>query len=126
MGFYDDDNFGMNQVIHLFLDDDRAAGANAAAEEVARVQWFNRARIIQCRAIVCGTAYDEGDCSFTLKVDTTSFGSVDVSTATVAQVVDSTFAAQVIEGTEVLVIEQASATSTGLCDFLIQYQELFE
>ena len=126
MGFYDDDNYGMEQTLHLFLDDDRAAGANAAAEQVARINFFNRVKVLQCRAIVCGTAFDEADCSFTLLVDTTSFGSVDVSTATVAQVVDSDTYSQVIECTEGLVIQQASATSTGLCDFLVLYQQLFE
>lgn len=123
MGLYDDDNYGSNQVLYLRINE---AGANSANEVMARVKWFNRVKVKECRAIIVGVAYDEEDCVFNIYKDDGSIGAITLSTATVSQVLDASLTDTIFVTTETLEIQQASATSTGLCDFLIQYQELYE
>ncbi len=120
---YDDDNFGAPQVIHLHINE--AGVVNAANEVMARLKFFTRVKILECRAIIVSTAYDEADCAYNIYKDDGSIGAVTLSTATVNQVLDASLTDTVFETTNTMEIQQASETSTGLCDFLISYQELF-
>lgn len=119
---YDDDNYGAPQIIHLRINE---AGANDAAEVMARVQFFTRVKVLECRAIVLGTVYTADACAYDIYKDAGSIGGMVVGTATIDSVFDASLTDTVFETTNSMEIQQVSAASAGSCDFLISYQELF-
>ncbi len=121
---YDDDNFGQPQVIHLHLEPN---GANVAAEVLARVKFFHRYKINECRLIGLSTAWDnDGSSALTIKIGTTDIGTLVSSAAADGSVVDGSFTGAIGESTDTLEISMVEETQTGQGDFLISYQELFE
>lgn len=118
---YDDDKFGLEQTVGLYL----PVTANAANEVVARFNFFKKAIVLEARAIIVSTAFDEGDCALNIYLDDGSIGAIAVTTATVGQVVDASLTDTVVAATSSIEIQQASATSTGVCDLFLQYQEKF-
>ena len=119
---YDDDKYGMKQtaVIHM------PASTNAANEVVLRLKFFAKAKVLEARALIVATAYDETDCAFNIYKDAGSIGAIAVSDGTVSTVIDASLADTIFDTTNTLEVQQASATSTGVCDLMIQYQEMFE
>lgn len=119
---YDDDKYGLEQTMTLHL----PVTTNAASEVVARFNFFKKAIVLEARAIIVSTAFDEGDCALNIYLDDGSIGAIAVTTATVGQVVDASLADTVVVTTSSIEVQQVSATSTGVCDLFIQYQEKFE
>lgn len=118
---YDDDKYGLEQTAVIRV----PATTNAAAEVVARIVFFTKTKVLEARALIVSTAFDEGDCALDIYKDAGSIGAIAVTTATVSQVVDASLTDTVFETTNSLEVQQASETSTGVCDLMIQYQEAF-
>ena len=120
---YDNDKYGLNQTAVLRL----PFTTNAAAEIVARVQFFTKTKITEMRTVVVSTAgFDEADVQFDIYKDTASIGSIDVGPGTVNTVTDASLADTIFESTNSMEIHQASETATCVVDLIIQYQEAFE
>jgi hypothetical protein len=120
---YDDAKFGLEQtaVIHL-----PAPTTNDADEVVLRLQFFTKTKILEARAMVVGTAYDEATATFEIYKDDGSIGNIILTTESVGTTVDASLADTTFDSTNSLEIQQTHATATGLCDLMIQYQEMFE
>lgn len=119
---YDDDKYGLEQtaVIHI-----PAPTTNDAAEVLARLVFFTKTKILEARAIVVGTMYDEATATLELLKDDGSIGAIVLTTETVGTVVDASLTDTTFETTNSLEIQQSHATATGLCDLMVQYQEMF-
>ena len=118
---YDDDMLGLRQTAVIRV----PASANAAAEVVARIVFFNKTKLLEARATIVSTKYDETDCVLNIYKDDGSIGAIAVEDEDVGVTVDASLADTTFDTTNSLEIQQASATSTGVCDLLIQYQEMF-
>jgi len=119
---YDDDNYAAKQTMFIHIDPRTTVDD---AEVVARVQFFNRVKLLDVRAIVCGTLYDIATTTLQLYKDAGSIGAIVISTATVGQVLDASLVDTTFETTNSLEIQLGNETATGRCDVMIQYQELF-
>jgi len=120
---YDDDKYGLEQtaVIHM-----PAPTTNDADEVVLRLQFFTKTKILEARAMVVGTAYDEATATLEIYLDDGSIGNIILTTETVGTTVDASLADTTVSSTSSIEIQQTHATATGLCDLMIQYQEMFE
>jgi hypothetical protein len=119
---YDDDKYGLAQtaVIHI------PAPPSADMLVLARLQFFTKVKILEARACIVGTAYDEATATLEIYVDDGSIGNIILTTETVGTILDASLADTEIASTSSLEIQQTHETATGLCDLMIQYQEMFE
>ena len=120
---YDDDSYATKQTLVIHVDPRTTVDDG---EVVARVQWFNKVKLLEAQAIVVSTLYDIATTTLQLYKDDGSIGAIVISTATVAQVLDASLADTVFETTNSLEIQLGNETATGLCDVILQYQNLFE
>jgi hypothetical protein len=120
---YDDAKYGLKQtaVIHM-----PAPTTNDADEVVLRLQFFTKTKILECRAMIVGTAYAEETATYEIYKDDGSIGNIILTTESVGTTVDASLADTTFESTNSLEIQQTHATATGLCDLQISYQEAFE
>lgn len=119
---YSDDMLGLRQTAVIRI----PASTNGANEVIARIVFFTKTKVLEARAAIISTAFDEGDCALNIYKDDGSIGAIAVTTATEGQIVDASLTDTTFDTTNSLEIQQASATSTGVCDLMIQYQEMFE
>ena len=111
---YDDDQYGLRQttIFRLGTHID-----NGAAEVVARINFFTKTKILEARAIVVGTAYDEATATLEIYKDAGSIGNIILTTETVGTVVDASLADTEFDSTNSLEIQLTHAAST---DSLLQ------
>lgn len=121
--FYDDDNYATKQTLALHLGTYVDVDDN---EVIARVKFFNKVKLLNVQAIVRGTIYDAATCTILLYKDNGSIGEMVISTATINQVIDASLTETTFDTTNTLEIQLGNESATGLCDVMIQYQELFE
>jgi hypothetical protein len=122
---YADDHYMGNRTIALRITPSEPA-TNDASKVVARLQFFTKIKVLEARAIVLGTGYDEATASLLIYHDDTSIGAIVLTTETVGTMVDASLADTEIASTSSIEIQQTHATATGCCDLMIQYQEMFE
>lgn len=120
---YDDDKYGSIQTTVFRMP---APVTNDADEVVLRLQFFTKVKILEARAMVVATAYDEATATFEIYLDDGSIGNIILTTETVGTTVDASLADTEVSSTSSIEIQQTHATATGLCDLMIQYQEMFE
>jgi hypothetical protein len=120
---YDDDKYGLKQTTIMRLP---APTTNDADEVVARINFFTKTKILEARAIVVGTAYDEATATLEIYLDDGSIGNIILTTETVGTVIDASLADTDVASTSSIEIQQTHATATGICDLMLQYQEMFE
>lgn len=122
---YDNDKYGMEQtaVIHLPV----PAGDLDDGEVILRLQFFNKTKLLECRALPVGTYYNNATATLQIYKDDGSIGAIVLTTETVGTTIDASLTDTTFDTTNSLEIQMNSeATQTGACDFMIQYQEMFE
>ena len=118
---YDDDMLGLEQTAVIRM----PATANAANAVCARLQFFNKTRILEMRATILKTNFDESACAFNIYKDAGSIGALAVADEAEGVTVTASLTDTIFDTTNSLEIQQASETSTGVCDIMIHYQEAF-
>ena len=121
--FYDDDNYATKQTMVLQIGTYVDIDDN---EVVARVKFFNKIKLLNVQAIVKGTIYNAATCTILLYKDDGSIGEMVISTATINQVIDASLTETTFDTTNTLEVQLGNESATGLCDVILQYQELFE
>ncbi len=119
---YDDDNYATKQTLVLHLGTHLDNGLD---EVVARVKWFNKIKLLNMQAIVVSTGYDETTATLSIAKGDTDFAWIAVGAEAVGAVIDGSITAQIFETTDTLEIQLGHGTSTGYCDVILQYQNLF-
>ena len=120
---YDNAKYGVAQTLMFPVPTPTTVDAN---EVIARIQWFNNIKLLEARALIVGTAYDDATCTLQLYLDDGSIGAIVISTATVGQILDASLTDTDINSTSSLEIQLGHLTATGVCDIMLQYQEMFE
>ena len=121
---YDDDKYGVEKTMTVHspvppgdLDDN---------EVIARIVFFNRTKLLEARAMIVTTAYNNATCTLQLYKDDGSIGAIVVADGAVGSTVDASLTDTTFDTTNSLEIQlNSEATQTGLCDIVLQYQEQF-
>ena len=123
MPTYDDDKYGAEQTAVIHIPAPTDCDDN---EVVARIQWFNKIKLLEARADIISTAYDIATTTLQLYLDDGSIGAIVISTATVGQTLDAGLTDTIINSTSSLEVQLGNETATGVCNLLLHYQEAFE
>lgn len=120
---YDDDRFGLEQTAIIHLPPPTDTDDN---EVILRLQWFNNIKLLEARASIVATAYDRATSTLQLYLDDGSIGAIVLTTETVGTIVDASLTDTTISSTSSLEVQiNDEGTTTGVCDLILQYQEMF-
>ena len=120
---YDDDGYDAKQTMVIHIDPRTTVDDN---EVVARVVWFNKVKLLNAQAIIVSTIYDIATTTLLLYKDDGSIGQMILTTETIGTVLDAELTATTFQSTQSLEVQLGNETATGLCDLVLQYQNLFE
>ena len=122
-GTYDNDSYGTRQSVVINVP--ALAANNDVDATMARYMFFTQVKINAINAVPTVLGKD-GTSALNFLIDTTSFGAVCYGTETILSTsLAATLTASNVAAASELVVQQASATDTGACQIMVDYQESY-